>query len=834
MLKHLVLQSPIGKKGPYLFEKRQGKTVTVPDLQSIFQNESYSKVSNIRFTTAIFPEKITDGHTYITKELAAVMKKEGRHNLLAFDIDHLHLNIDDVDEFVNLFLHKYGILPQSCGIMWSGNGLHIYIPTIDTISLQEYGVIKPFKIAAYNAISRELKLKKENYDPQGFTPWLAYGRMLFSYNEKPGKVVQVRPALASDKGHNITPTYTWEEILNKFLPNPIRLEGIFQKFKIAQVNAPKKANPLETPLIGCDFIKDCVKNPNEVKEPHRFTAYKVLANAKNGRLIAHTIFKERDNYDEAEVDDKFDRAQKFKHLSCKSVNKSFEKCQDCPHFGKIYSPADLIHKNKWRPLIDIRFRQINSKGMITPRVDYTGLVEYLLETLEGKIYRSSHYLYIFKETYWKQYNHEEFYIKYVRPLIGTVGDTTTKTIKEVFASVKVSTPKAPQNILWPPPGKLYFKNGIVTLKYDKETGEFTKTLTPHIPEESSYFVLPFDYVEKDWEKNQRFTDWLDSFMEADSEGKRRQAVVQEHIGNIIQGGLPRGNNKALFIYGGANNGKSEFFKVIRGLLHETQAKALDVSSISTQSINLVKGALVAIDSDFSSSNRIKNDSTLKKLITGDPLESKKLWVDLESTVVRTKVVLLSNGYPTSSDKSSGFYRRFSMVHFPKFYDRDNSNPEMAKEILDSCMPSLVSWAIGGVERLAKNKGFFSSAPEEKRMLDDMARANDPVHSFMADHIHIVESPELYRPYPRIPIDKFYLAFRAWCRAEGVQTTYTKHTVTMRVKNYLIRKYPQIYNKFEVAKKMRDAEKGNVVWCYRSILWEKEINEWYANAQVNLK
>ena len=490
------------------------------------------------------------------------MKIHGQHNLLGFDIDDI--SIDDATLIVNLFLQKFDLSPQSVCIIWTGNGLHILIPTTDTLSLTEYQITKEIKIEAYGHIAKALKLKKESIDPHGLTPWLAYGRVPFTRNEKPGeKPKEVLPLTEKI----VLPTYTWEEIYNKFLPTHIRLEGIFQKYKISQVHVVKQGNPRETPLIKCKFIEHCVRNAEDTKEPERFTSFKVLANIPSGRELAHTIYHKHEKYDKQELNDKFDRAQDFKYISCKSVNKTYEKCHKCPHFGKIHAPGNLIQNDKWKPLKDINFRVISPKGIITGRVDYPGLVQYILELLEGQIYRSTHFLYVYREIYWKQYNPEEFFIKFIRPLIGVVGDITTKTIKEVFANVKVSVPKAPMHILSPPEGRFYFKNGVLETTYDKESLAYTKELVPHTPNTSTYFVLPFDYEKVNWREDGMFTSWLDSFMEGDDNGKRRQAVVQEHVGHILQGAIPKGNNKALFIYGGANNGKSEFFKVISCLLY---------------------------------------------------------------------------------------------------------------------------------------------------------------------------------------------------------------------------------------------------------------------------
>ena len=98
------------------------------------------------------------------------------------------------------------------------------------------------------------------------------------------------------------------------------------------------------------------------------------------------------------------------------------------------------------------------------------------------------------------------------------------------------------------------------------------------------------------------------------------------MGNILQGAIPKGNNKALFIYGHSSNGKSEFLKIIRGLLHHSQVGTIKLSALSTQTVHKLKDKLLAIEGDSSGeSKRVNNVDILKEIVTGDPTERKKLY-----------------------------------------------------------------------------------------------------------------------------------------------------------------------------------------------------------------
>ena len=199
--------------------------------------------------------------------------------------------------------------------------------------------------------------------------------------------------------------------------------------------------------------------------------------------------------------------------------------------------------------------------------------------------------------------------------------------------------------------------------------------------------------------------------------------------------------------------------------------------------------------------------------------------------MRAKIVLLSNHYPSSSDKSGGFYRRFSLIHLPNYFDSTNSDPDIAQKILKQSKNSLLSWALEGLERLLKNKGHFSKSQEESEMFNEMAGENDPIHGFMEEYVHIVHEPMSYTPRPKITLDDLYRSFKAWARTEGILTNYTKSVMVRRAMTYLIRKDPSFYNDFQIKQKVWDNDKQNACWSLVTVIWNKDTENFYANAQI---
>ena len=795
-LTHLLFQS-CAQTGKFSQVKdNSGKFPVFNDIHKVVSCQSTEGLTNIRFTLAKYPreavkEAIADGIKL--KQLFQILRKVGTINVLGIEVDKL--NHDEALEIVNQIPALAYVKITQFIALHSGNGLHLYFPLSDSLTLDDYDHFqRVFYPKIYDKLAKKLKLERKHHDPGGLKSWASLGRVPNTINEKKNKANQItkREVLPL----NVPPPDdypTWEELTGNILGHPISLKGAILREKVASIEKQRDQEGEEetpkTPLVNCNFITHCVKNSSSITEPQWFSMMRILNNAPNGKLLADYLSKDHPNYSYDEMLDKFEHARPYKAISCGQVHKQFPECKNCPHWRKIQSPAQLLSDNKWLPAKEVNFRKIGVQGQITEAINIDSLCAYLVDLLDDTLARTEDAtaIYIWKETHWHSPSEKTFLADYIMPHTSFLGEKISGVSKAVYMNLCVS-PKVriiTDSKLAGRPGKIYFKNGILDIK--------TEALSMHSPDTSCFYSLPFDYEAPDWDSTATWYEFLGELTGSGESGEKKREVLQEHLGSIISGQAPKGNGRCLYIKGGSDNGKSTFTTIIRTLLKD-RAAAFDLRGISPNSALHIQNSLVAIDGDFSNT-RIKDDGIFKKAVTGDPVSIKKLYSDITDGIVRAKFIVLSNNLPTSQDKSQGFYKRFSFVSFDRtFVKGDQNKPE---EISEKCKPAIIAWAIQGYQRLSANKGYFSETLEQEDMTYDMKAKNDPLFYFLDDVIepvtvhvgggvhkideeHSIETSDI--------LNEYYL----WSNRNRVHKAITHRDLVTKLKEYLPVAYTEEY------------------------------------------
>ncbi len=79
-------------------------------------------------------------------------------------------------------------------------------------------------------------------------------------------------------------------------------------------------NPDKHPLMQCEFIQHCIKNPKIIGEPLWVAAGSSAARAPQGRAFFHFLSKQdRDRYSHEDTDQKFDHARTLQPYSCSKI-----------------------------------------------------------------------------------------------------------------------------------------------------------------------------------------------------------------------------------------------------------------------------------------------------------------------------------------------------------------------------------------------------------------------------------------------------------------------------------------------------------------------------------
>ena len=783
---------------------------------------TYDGEESLRFLLVSMPPKsIPDNITSLKKDVFEPAHRLGTFNLLSFDFDHVPLV--QAADVLNELVKTLGINVTQVGAVHTGNGLHIHIPVTDTLTVEEYTHIQMlFYTKVYNKIAKKLQLKEEQKDPNGLRTWNKMGRVPFTHNTKKidGKFVttKVYPLNVPQ-----APEHSWSKLFSLLLGTEINVHHINQAKKIADTKDQEHFNREDwkkTPLFECEAIHHCIKHPQDVSEPLWFDMMRILNHDPHGRKLIHAISERHKDYDPDETDRKYETAKNYSSPACNYMHQTHAKCELCKHYQSKYirNPAELLAKTKWDSMIGIGFKKVTAKGHVTDVLNVNMLGAYLCDLLGTRL-RSSQdrvYVYIYNENVWERISSEELMSVFVLPVTGIIIQGVKTIRQSLYEGLCLQSPKLTIDQEEGVDGLFYFKNGIYDLK--------SKKWTKHSQETSSTYVLNFDYDPEGStvEGRQILNNYLRGLLyckgEDEEVGDGRALVLQEHIGSIFSGRKPDGNSRCLFIYGTSDNGKSKFFRIVRRFLGAGQVVNFSIKKLNEGIIFELSNRLLGLSSDYSvayDKYRMTDDEDFKNMVTGDPVTGRELYHPPITTVVRAKLVILSNHLITSVDKSQGFYKRFSFLRFPHTFIPGGQGdvPDIDDQIFKYAKDAFFSWAIEGYQRLESNKFVYSVGIEAKRLLEAVKINNDPVYQFMQEKIIYQKGDHV------LGAEMAYRYFSNWQISQGLVFRITQRNFTTRLKDSLWRKYSQnyqsqdnMYNRFRMNDGSRLYGYNNLTYC----------------------
>ena len=211
-------------------------------------------------------------------------------------------------------------------------------------------------------------------------------------------------------------------------------------------------------------------------------------------------------------------------------------------------------------------------------------------------------------------------------------------------------------------------------------------------------------------------------------------------------------HKALFALGVGGNGKSVVTDVLRAMLGGLNQEGRGLVSATMLSklgkdfrTMVLKNSWVNISSE--TDIRLDGAEANFKIITsGEPIEDSYKGKDPVTFMSRTKLIINCNEFPVFNDKSKGLSRRMLFLEFPvNFVDepREGFNerkldPDLVAKITSNQeeMSGILFWAIQGLRRILKNKGF-TITQTQKRMMKEYDHYTNPILNFLEEKDHLL-------------------------------------------------------------------------------------------------
>lgn len=370
---------------------------------------------------------------------------------------------------------------------------------------------------------------------------------------------------------------------------------------------------------------------------------------------------------------------------------------------------------------------------IKSKLQYEKLATYLRDN--EKIIKINDELHMYKDGYYSSdmKEIEKVMLKYINNSTNSVRTEVIRYLELICQNAKMSNPKY-----------IALSNGIFDLE-SKKLLEFS----------SNYIIknkIPWSYNPNAY--NETMDKTLDKICCND---KNLRLLTEEMIGYTLFRRNELG--KAFILTGQGANGKSTLLEVLNELLGED-----NIASVSLEELNhrfktfQLEGKLANIGDDISN-KYIEDNSTFKKLVTGEKVNVERKGRDPFDFKNYSKLIFSANELPRINDLSGGLKRRLIFIPFnATFSKRDKDYDPFILDKLTSpeAMEYLLKLALQGLNRTLNNHSFtYAKVCDD--VWEEYEAINNPVVAFLEDND--IENE---------PVNEVYLRYSNWCSENGLK------------------------------------------------------------------
>ena len=288
------------------------------------------------------------------------------------------------------------------------------------------------------------------------------------------------------------------------------------------------------------------------------------------------------------------------------------------------------------------------------------------------------------------------------------------------------------------------KNGMLNLS--------TFDMASHDPEYLSTYSLPVTF---DPDTTKRCERWQKYLLET-VQTAGPIAQLQEFAGYCLVRHTKY--EKALFLLGPGEDGKSKFLMVLKEMLGEENCAAVSFvdlenefhrSSLYHKLLNIsTEIGAQAIESPY-----------FKAITSGDMINAAFKHKNAFAFQPYAKLAFAGNSFPRIRDNSHGYFRRFLPIQFKRqFLEGDPlRDPNLFDELKEE-LSEIFFWALCGLARLREQK-LFTMCEETKALMMSYRRSNNPVLCFTEDECNFNENASIEKK-------ELYDGYRKYCSSYG--------------------------------------------------------------------
>ena len=314
------------------------------------------------------------------------------------------------------------------------------------------------------------------------------------------------------------------------------------------------------------------------------------------------------------------------------------------------------------------------------------------------------------------------------------------------------------------------------------------------------FVLPFD---PDPEPPTSFLDFLAECFDG-AEPETQILRVQELIGAILLG-IGVDFEKAFFVFGPENSGKSTTLRIIERLVPEEFACSVPAGLFHIPYYKAMLAGKLLCTMGEGSDLTLGDD--FKSMTGRDKQTARPIYEPPFDFYPSATIIVNANEPPVMSKISGAILRRLETLTFPNSRVQAGKSKDniidLDQRILAEDQGRLIHWGLEGGRRLKEQNGY-TTCNANLATLEEWKLQNDNAKQFL-DDIEQVEVTGLERDWIRRA--GLYRMYKTWSEEEGLKPM-TKAKVTARL---IELGYPvSTLDGFEIVRKIVPAAMGNAI------------------------
>ena len=362
-------------------------------------------------------------------------------------------------------------------------------------------------------------------------------------------------------------------------------------------------------------------------------------------------------------------------------------------------------------------------------------------------------IYIFVNTHWHIIVYQQF-IDFVREcckkmemensMIGDHEFMNTLLEQLAFRRSHHQPDKVPNGEVW-----INMINGTLEIKEDGDIN-----FREHRSSDFFTYCLPYPY-----DANAECPKWL-NFLNRVMPETEMQNVLAEYIGYCFTKNMKL--EKMAVFYGTGCNGKSVTMDVIEHIIGKENVSHVSLSSATTddEKRTHLEGKLVNISPE---SGKNIDTATLKQLVSGEPINVRKLYVGSYTIYDYAKLITSFNQLPPT-ERTYGYFRRWLLFPFKVTIPEDEQDINLVYKLCED-LSGIMNWVLDGLKRLTRTKAFTNSPTCNSALAEYQKRTNSAL-------MYLTENCEIDE-HVTTKLKDLYANYVLYCNSEGISTKMLK-------------------------------------------------------------